>query len=293
MPGGQVDCVPACGLVGEVKPHACLAGVAIGGAAPVRLMAVLNVSPESFHAGSVSADAGALRGAAQRAVAEGADLVDIGARASAPYRRTEIPLAEEIRRVVWSVETVARAVDVPVSADTSRAPVAAAALAAGARIINDISGLRGDAAMADLAAQAEGVVLMASPDGVEGDDALAQVRRLLSDSLARAIRAGIAAEEVVLDPGIGFFTTGPLSPLEFNLAVLRRLDQLASLGRPLLIGVSRKRFIGALTGREDPADRLAGSLAATAAAVLRGAAVIRTHDIAATRDAVRVAEALR
>lgn len=273
--------------------QALLAGVAVGGDAPVRIMAVLNVSPESFHAGSVSADAGALRDAAQRAVAEGADLIDIGGRASAPYRQTDIPLAEEIRRITWSIETVVRAVDVPVSADTSRAPVAAAALAAGARIINDVSGLRADPAMADLAAQGEGVVLMASPDGEEDGDPLAQVQRLLADSLARAARAGIVPGEIVLDPGIGFFSTASQPALAFNLAVLRRLEELASLGCPLLVGVSRKRFIGALTGRADPGERLAGSLAATTVAVLHGAAVIRTHDVGPTRDAVRVAEALR
>ena len=277
-----------------MKPAARLAGLAIGGDAPVRVMAVLNVSPESFHPGSVSADAGALKDAAQRAVEEGADLIDIGARASAPYRQTEIAPAEEMRRMTWAVEAVAKAVAVPISADTSRAAVAAAALAAGARVINDVTGLRADPAMADLAAQGAGVVLMASPDGAAPlGDPLAEVRRLLADSLARAAAAGIAADEIVLDPGIGFFSSAAQPALEFNLAVLRRLAELDALGRPLLVGVSRKRFIGGLTGRDDPAERLPGSLAATAAAVLRGAAVIRTHDVAATRDAVRVAEALR
>jgi dihydropteroate synthase len=279
-------------LAGEVKQAAQLGGVAIGGDAPVRVMAVLNVSPESFYPGSVRGDAAALREAARRAVEEGADLIDVGARSSAPYGDTAVPLDEEVRRMTWAVEAVAAAVRVPVSADTSRAPVAAAALAAGARIVNDVSGLRGDPAMADMAAQAQGVVLMASPDGAD-DEPLALVRRLLADSLARAARAGIAPGDIVLDPGIGFFTSAAVPALPFNCAVLRRLAELDALGHPLLIGVSRKRFIGALTGRIDPAERLAGSLAATAAAVLRGAAVIRTHDVAATCDAVRVAEALR
>lgn len=233
-----------------MKHAARLAGLTIGGDAPVRVMAVLNVSPESFHAGSVSADAGALRAAAQRAVAEGADLIDVGARASAPYRQTEIAAAEEIRRMTWAMEAVAPAVAVPISADTSRAAVAAAALAAGARIINDVSGLRADPAMADLAAQGAGVVLMASPDGADAlPDPLAEVRRLLADSLARAAAAGIAADEIVLDPGIGFFSNPTQPALDFNLTVLRRLAELDALGRPLLVGVSRKRFIGARPGR--------------------------------------------
>lgn len=283
-----------CGLVGEVESHATLAGLRIGGDAPVRIMAALNVSPESFYGGSVRTDAVALRDAARRAVDEGADLIDVGARSTAPYgAAAAVSGDEEVRRMRWAVDVVANAVAVPISADTSCAAVAAAALAAGARVINDVSGLRGDAAMADLAAQGAGVVLMAAPDGGPDAPPLALVRRALGDSLARAARAGIAADEIVLDPGIGFFTASATPAGAFNCAVLRQLAGLADLGRPLLVGVSRKRFIGALTGRADPADRLAGSLAAATAAVLRGAAVIRTHDVAATRDAVRVAAALR
>jgi dihydropteroate synthase len=276
-----------------MKPVSVLAGVAIGVDQPVRLMAALNVSPESFYEGSVAGDAAALRAAAQQAMEEGADIIDIGARSTAPYRDTAIPLAEEVRRMTRAVEVVAAAVRVPVSADTTRATVATAALAAGARIINDVSGLRGDAAMADIAAQGEGVVLMAAPDG-EGDDApLAQVRRLLVDSLARAQRAGIAPGEIVLDPGIGFFTRSGVPAASFTCAVLDQLGALADLGCPLLVGVSRKSFIGHLTGRGAAGERLAGSLAATAVAVYNGASIIRTHDVAATRDAVRVAQAIR
>jgi len=276
-----------------MKPVSVLAGVAVGVDQPVRLMAALNVSPESFYAGSVAGDAAALRDAAQQAVEEGADIIDIGARSTAPYRDTAIPLAEEVRRMTRAVEVVAAAVRVPVSADTTRATVATAALSAGARIINDVSGLRGDAAMADIAAQGEGVVLMASPDGERDDAPLAQVRRLLVDSLGRAQRAGIAPGEIVLDPGIGFFTRAGVPAAAFTCAVLDQLAALADLGCPLLVGVSRKSFIGHLTGRGDAGARLAGSLAATAVAVYNGASVIRTHDVAATRDAVRVAQAIR
>jgi dihydropteroate synthase len=273
---------------------ASLAGVEVGAGQPVRLMAVLNVSPESFYGGSISRDAGALRAAAQRAVAEGADFVDVGAMSTAPYLETAIPLEEEVQRMTWALRVLAAAVTVPLSADTYRASVAAAALAAGARIINDVTGLRGDAAMADVAAQAEGVVLMAAPDeSGEAERPLAQVRRLWRDSLARARRAGIASEEIVLDPGIGFFTHGGVPAVTFNLTVLDGLGQLGDLGYPLLVGASRKAFIGHLTGRREVADRLAGSLAAAAVAVYNGAAIVRTHDVGATRDAVRVAEAIR
>jgi dihydropteroate synthase len=275
-------------------PVSTLAGVAVGGDHPVRVMAAINVSPESFFADSVRLDAGALRAALEQAVAEGADFVDVGARSTAPYLRTAVPLDEEIRRMRRAVEIAVAAVRIPVSADTMRAAVAAAALAAGARIVNDVSGLRADAAMADIAAQGEGVVVVASPeDGETSGAPIAQVRQLLSGSLARAQRAGISEGEIVLDPGIGFFTRAGIPAAQFTCTVLDQLGALADLGRPLLVGVSRKSSIGHLTGRADPADRLPGSLAAAAIAVYNGAAIIRTHDVAATRDAVRVAEAIR
>lgn len=276
-----------------MRPIANLAGVRVGGEEPVRLMAALNVSPESFYRGSIGLDAAALRDAAQRAVAEGADLIDIGARSTAPYGRQTVELDEEVRRMTWAVDAVARAVSVPISADTTRAAVVAAALSAGARLVNDVSGLRADVAMADLAAQADGVVLMAAPDGGADAPPIELVRRALADSLRRARAAGIADDEIVLDPGIGFFVDAGVAPTAFNLTILQRLASLAELGRPLLVGVSRKRFIGELTGRRAVDQRLYGSLAATTVAVLNGASIVRTHDVAATRDAVRVARALR
>ena len=254
-------------------------------------MAVLNVSPESFYPGSVCTDAAGLRDAARRAADEGADFLDVGAMSTAPYLRNRISADEEVRRMGRAVDVVAPATALPVSVDTSRAAVAATALAAGARIVNDVSGLRGDPAMGEVAAGAEGLVLMASPDGGMDMDALALVRRLLTAALGRASRAGVEPRRVVLDPGIGFFTRGSASA--FNCALLAGLSALADLERPLLVGVSRKSFLSSLTGRQGPEERLAGSLAATAIAVHNGAAVIRTHDVAATRDAIRVAEAVR
>lgn len=271
-----------------------LAGVRIGDGYPVRVMAVLNVSPESFYPGSVSGDAAALRDAAQQAVTEGADLIDIGARSTAPYRETQITVEQEVRRMVWALEIIGPAVSVPLSADTTRATVAAAALASGARIINDVAGLRGETAMADIAAQGDGVILTASDAGApSADEPLDLVRRLLSDSLARAARVGIPSAQCVVDPGVGFFTRNAIPAEVFTCRVLKRLRELRDLGRPLLVGVSRKSFLGKLTGRSNPAERLWGSLGATAVAVYQGAAIIRTHDVAATRDAVRVVEAIR
>src|SRR5262249_26770451 len=148
-------------------------------------------------------------------------------------------------------------------------------------------------AMADIAAMGDGVVIAASQTGRSIGAPLAVVRELLIDSLERAERAGIPREQIVLDPGIGFFTQSSVPATVFNCELLNELESLVELGQPLLVGVSRKSFIGKITGRTDPAERLWGSLAATAIAVYNGAAVIRTHDVAATRDAIRMAEAIR
>lgn len=275
------------------RGRSMLAGVACGQGLPTRIVAALNVSPESFYSGSVSGDREALQRAAREAVAEGADLIDIGAMSTAPYLDTHIEPEEEVRRIEWALEAVCSAVDVPVSVDTTRALVAAAALAAGARIVNDVTGLRGDAAMAEVAAQAEGVIVAASEPVAEDGDPMGLVQHLLEDSLRRAAAAGIAEERIVVDPGFGFFRATRVPPEQFTCVVLRRLGELERLGRPVLVGLSRKSSIGRLTGRSDPRDRLFGSVAAAAIAVLHGASLVRTHDVAPTRDAVRIAEAVR
>jgi len=225
-------------------------------------------------------------------VEAGAGVIDVGARSTAPYLATDVSYAEETRRLAAAVEAVAVKVPVPVSADTSRVAPARAALDSGARILNDVHGLR-DPEMARLAAEHEvGLVLMAFPEPqvAEPGGAVETTRALLAACVERARRAGVADHRVILDPGIGFFREGPVSWDVRDATVLARLGELSDLGRPLCVGVSRKSFIGAITGRSATADRLAGSLAATALAVVNGAAVIRTHDVAETVDAVRVAE---
>ena len=273
-------------------------------------MGVLNVSPESFHAGSVRAAADELLSAALAMVEAGAVLIDVGARSTAPYLDTAITDEEERTRLARAIEVLAPKLPVPISADTSRPGPARAALEAGARIINDVSGLR-DPTLASLVAErGVGVILMASPEdavrslavaggtaGVEGtlssDQPVAVVSALLEAALGRARAAGIPDERVVLDPGIGFFRNVAMAWDEWDARVLAGLDALAAIGRPLCVGVSRKSFIGAIIGRPGTEKRLAGSLAATAVAVWNGAALIRTHDVAETLDAVRVAERVR
>jgi len=303
-------------------------------------MGALNVSPESFHAGSIHTTGEGLLGAALAMVDAGAVLIDVGARSTAPYLQTAVSDEDERERLARAVEVLVAKVPVPISADTARPGPARAALDAGARVVNDVSGLRDPAVAALISERGAGAILMASPSSVgpgtaggtraapsparpnrsssscerdegvplrrsrpprgPGPDAgptaldpVASVKALLAAALARARAAGIPDERVALDPGIGFFRGEAVAWDAWDAAVLAGLGELAALGRPLCIGVSRKSFIGAVTGRPRTDDRLAGSLAATAVAVWNGAALIRAHDVAETLDAVRVAERLR
>lgn len=274
--------------------YANLAGVEVDDELPVRLMGAINVSPESFYQGSVAGEEESLRARAEQMVAEGADILDIGAASTAPYLRTEITEAEEMQRLTWAIGIVHKVVAVPISADTKRGRVALAALDAGADIINDVSGLHYDPGMADIVARsAQGVILMACETDPNAQDPIEAVRGSLQESLQLIRKVGVPDLRVVLDPGIGFFRRAAIPWHVWDCGVLRRLAELRVLGRPLLVGVSRKSFIGKIIGQADPKDRLAGSLAATAIAVVNGARLIRTHDVGPTREAVRMAEALR
>ena len=272
-----------------IRSRATLAGLSLGDGLPVAVMGVLNVSPESFHAGSVVGRDDDLLRAALAMVGAGAALIDVGARSTAPYLPTEISEAEECLRLVRAVERLVGKLPVPVSADTARPAPARAALEAGARVINDVSGLRDPAVAALVAQHHAGVILMAAP----GPDPVATVKSVLGEALERAHTAGIPDERIVVDPGIGFFRNEGVPWDAWDARVLAGLSALGALGRPLCVGVSRKSFIGVITGRDGTGERLAGSLAATAVAVWNGAALIRTHDVPDTLDAVRVAERLR
>jgi dihydropteroate synthase len=273
--------------------RARLGSVDVGEAQRVAVMGVINVSPESFHPGSVYRGEPAILGAAQAMVDAGAALIDVGARSTAPYLPTDISVAEETERLVRAVSALVAKIAVPVSADTTRGAVARAALEAGARIVNDVSGLADPSLAREVVAHDASLLAMASGPAAPDLAPIEAVRRILAAALARARAAGIPDDRVVIDPGIGFFRDVRMPWHAWDVAVLAGLPRLADLGRPLCVGVSRKSFIGAITGHERPEERLAGSLAATAAAVLGGAAVVRTHDVAETVDAVRVAERVR
>ena len=256
-----------------------------------RIMGILNVTPDSFSDGGRWLDPEAAVRRGLELIAEGADILDIGGESTRPGA-AEVPVDEELRRVAPVIEALAQQASVPLSVDTRRSVVARAALAAGAAIVNDVSAL-GDPGMAAAVREAgAGVVLMHSrgaPVDMQRDprytDVVAEVRAYLATRMDAAVAAGIGRERIVIDPGLGFGKT-----TAHNLALLGALAQLAELA-PVLVGASRKRFIGEITGA--PADqRLPGSLTVAIWSLMRGAAILRVHDVAATRAAVRMAGAL-
>jgi dihydropteroate synthase len=275
--------------------HGTLGSVPVGDDRAVVVMGAINVSPESFYAGSVAGSDEALLRTGEAMASAGASLFDVGALSTAPYLATAVSPEEEAERLGTAISLLTKTLDVPVSADTSRVLPARVALEAGARVINDVTGLTGDPGLGPLvAATGAGLVVMAGEHGSPSPGSpLPVVLSMLEESLSLAREAGVEMDGVVVDPGIGFFRRAAIPWHEWDCQVLAGLLALRRLGRPVLVGVSRKSFIGAIAGEADPARRLPGSLAATAAAVLGGAHVIRTHDVAETLQAVRVAEAVR
>ena len=258
------------------------------------VMGIVNTTPDSFSDGGRFLDPGAAVDHALRLAEEGADAVDVGGESTRPGA-PPVAAAEEIRRVVPVVERLrARGFPLPISVDTSKAEVARAALAAGADLVNDVRALA-DPELARVVAEAGAPVVLMHMRGTPADmaaravyrDVVAEVRDELAAALARAEAAGVARERTILDPGLGFAKTA-----EHSLAILAGLAALKALGRPLLVGPSRKSFIGKVTGARVEA-RLPGTLAAVAVAVLAGAAWVRVHDVAAAREAARVAAAIR
>jgi len=271
-----------------------LAGLEVGDRVPVRVMAVLNVSPESFYQGSVQPQLERLADITQAMVNAGANIIDVGAMSTAPYLKTAISEEQESERLTRAIGTIASSVSVPISADTKRAAPARAALAAGATIINDVGGLKYDPQMAEVvAASGAGVVIMASENTPQHGLPMERVRTALNESLNIAERAGIPRHRIVLDPGIGFFRQPEIAWHEWDRVILRELGDLRELGFPLLVGVSRKSFIGKVLNQPNATDRLVGSLSCAAIAVYNGAHIIRAHDVRETVEAVRMAEWLR
>jgi dihydropteroate synthase len=258
---------------------------------PLRIMGVLNVTPDSFSDGGEWFDFEAAVAHGRELVAEGAAILDVGGESTRPGA-DPVPREEELRRVVPVIDALAGVATL--SVDTSKVAVAGAALDAGATYVNDVTAFRSEPDMAALVAERGCecclMHMLGEPrtmqDDPRYDDVVDDIKAFLSERVAFAVGEGIAEDRIAVDPGIGFGKT-----IEHNLELLRRLDEIAAMGFEVVIGTSRKSFLGKLTGRDDPHDRVAATLATTVLALERGATVFRVHDVAQTADALKVAAA--
>jgi dihydropteroate synthase len=264
------------------------------GTAAFEVMGVINVTPDSFSDGGRYLDTRIAIEHGLELEAEGAAILDVGGESTRPGAGP-VSESEELRRVIPVIEgLIERGAKAQISIDTSKRAVAARALATGAALVNDVTALRGDPAMAGVVAAAGAecclMHMLGDPrtmqDNPRYDDVVGDIKAFFEERMTFAIRSGIAEERILLDPGIGFGKT-----IEHNLELLRRLGEFLDLGRPLVIGTSRKSFLGRLTGRASTDDRLAGTIATNVIAYERGARVFRVHDVGPVHDALTVASA--
>ena len=264
-----------------------------------RILGIVNVTPDSFSDGGRLRSVDDARRVIDRMVQDAVDVIDVGGESTRPQGAIPVSLDEELARVMPVIEAAVRDhPQVPVSIDTVKAPVAREALACGASIVNDVSGFRLDPAMAKTCAQGgAGVIVMHSRGDVSdmatfvraqyGEDVVGEVTAELLERVDAGLAAGIERERIVVDPGIGFSKRA-----EHSLALLKGLERVAATGFPVLVGVSRKRFIGDLTGVSTPSERVAGTVGANVAALERGARLFRVHDVKPNREALDVAWAI-
>ncbi len=272
-----------------VKYKVDVDGLRIGNGYPVRLMGILNLSPESFYKEPVATDKSKIRQIIDKMEKDDADIIDVGAASTAPknvYSTSEISEREELKRLTKVLRDITNSTNLPISIDTVSSKVVDVALDMGVAMVNDISGLRADPKMADLVSSRDVPIVIMANCGTPCDSVASSLSSLEA-SYTIAIKSGIGQEKILLDPGIGFG-----KPAEIDYKILQSLQQFNRFNQPLLVGVSRKAFIGSLLKQKDPAERLNGSLAATSIAVYNGAKVIRTHDIKETKMAVRIVEAV-
>jgi len=258
-----------------------------------RVMGVLNVTPDSFSDGGQFLDADQAVAHGLQMAADGAAIIDVGGESTRP-RSDPVSTDEQIRRVVPVIEGLARRADVPISIDTCNVDVAQAALAAGAAIINDITALA-DGRMTSLVAESEVPVVLMHMQGTpttmqsepQYDDVVGEVLHFLLERAQQAESFGVPSERIFIDPGIGFGKT-----LSHNLALLKYIDRFVATGYRVLVGTSRKRFIGTLTGRDEPPDRVFGTAATVTLCAAAGVSLVRVHDVAAMYDVLRVTGAV-
>lgn len=272
----------------EIRPSKTLSfeGYELDLSKKTHIMGVLNVTPDSFSDGGLFLKKERAVARALEIEKEGASIIDVGGESTRPGA-DRVPAAEELKRVIPVIEAIRSKVRIPISIDTSKPVVAREALRSGASIINNIMGVILDGKMADLAAEFDCPLILMHIKGVPGtmqenpvyNNLMLEIREALSASIRIAVECGVDPQKIVIDPGIGFGKTA-----RHNLEILRNLDYLKSLGKPIMVGPSRKAFIGTALGIEDPKGRIFGTAAAVAIAIANGADIVRVHDIEVMRQ---------
>ena len=278
-----------------------LGAVRVGGSNPVRIMGILNTSPESFYKKSISVSKQKIADSARKMEAEGADFIDVGGMSTAPYLSTLVSEKIEKDRIVNAIKIIQRTTNLPISIDTCRAKVAKEALELGIDIINDVTGLKYDPAMSKIIERfCPSLILCAYSKKIITGTQLSKTEQLLKKSLDLAKSVKIPSSKIVLDPAIGFFrekgknsffTKINSNWVQRDLLILKNLREI-KLNMPLLVSVSNKSFIGKILKKENPSDRLAGSLAAEAVCVLNGADIIRTHNVSETKEVITTVKSI-
>lgn len=279
-----------------------LGNVKVGGTNPIRIMGILNTSPESFYKKSISSSKSQIKNVVKQMESDGADFIDIGGMSTAPYLSTIVSEKIESQRILDAINVIQNSSNLPISVDTCRSNVAQNALECGVEIINDISGLKYDKDMQNVISQySPSLILCAFSKNTISGKSITETKKLLNESIKIAKKSHVSTEKIVLDPAIGFFRKNGKGPfftkiksdwVKRDLTIIQNL-QLIKQNFPMLISVSNKSFIGNILGEKDPSDRLFGSIAAEAISVINGADIIRTHNIQASKDAIRIASKLK
>jgi len=278
-----------------------IANVGVGGKNPVRIMGILNTSPESFHKKSISTTKNDIKNSIKQMENDGANFVDIGGMSTAPYLSTIVSEKVETRRILDAIKIVQNYSNLPISVDTCRSSVARTVLEYGVEIINDISGLKFDKKMKDVISEFTPSLILCAYHSktISGNDVVL-TKKLLRESLIIAKKSHIPSEKIVLDPAVGFFrktghgqffTKIKSDWVKRDLSIIKNLKSIKQK-HPILISVSNKSFIGNLLGKQNTSDRLFGSIAAEAISVINGADIVRTHNVIATKDAITIASKL-
>jgi len=275
--------------------------VSVGGKNPVRIMGILNTSPESFYKKSINTSKIHIKNTIKQMENQGADFIDIGGMSTAPYLSTTVSEKVESKRILDAIKIIQNFSNLPISVDTCRAKVARDSLEYGVEIINDISGLKYDKKMQEVVSEfIPSLILCAYDSKIVFGNSVTSTKKLLRESLKIAKNSNIPSEKIVLDPAIGFFRKTGKGPfftkiksdwLERDLSIIQNLNSIKQ-NYPILISVSNKSFLGKILGKENPSDRLFGSIAAETISVMNGADIIRTHNVEATKDAITIASRL-